>query len=146
MKVILLSDVKNQGKKDDVIEVSDGYAHNFLIKKGLAIKYTEGSKNKLEQELADKNQKEVDLIKNCEKIKTELEKKELIFKVKVGKEGKLFGSVSTKQISDELNKIGFKIDKKLIEVKTPIDSLGSYIININLHKKVIAQVKINVVD
>lgn len=144
MKVILLADVKKQGKKDEIIEVSDGYAQNFLIKKGLAIRYTEGTKNYLANELALRSQKEADQIASCNMVKEKLKDQELIFMVKVGKEGKLFGSISTKQIYEELNKLGFAIDKKMIFIEQPIDGLGSHIIKINLHKKVVAEIKVTV--
>lgn len=144
MKVILLKDVKKQGKKDDVITVSDGYAQNYLIKNGLAIKYTTGSKCRLEQELDTRNKNEEALIAKCEEEKQKLEKISLKFNVKTGKEGKLFGTISSKQIADELNKKGFSIDKKTIEINNPIDSLGIHNVNINLHKKVVAKLKVEV--
>ncbi len=144
MKVILLKDVKKQGKKDDVIEVSDGYAQNFLINKGLAIKYTEGSKKHLEKTLKAKEDEEQELIKKCNLIKGKIEKIELIFKVKVGKEGKMFGSISSKQICEELAKKGIDIDKKTINITNQIDTLGIHNVDINLHKKVIAKVKVTV--
>ena len=146
MKVILLKDVKKQGKKDDILEVSDGYAQNFLIKNGLAIKYTDGSKNQLDKELADRDQKEQELIVECEKIKKQIEAKEIVIKVKTGKEGKVFGSVSSKQISEELAKSNIKIDKKLISIDNSINSLGSHIVDINLHKKVQAKLRILLQD
>ena len=114
MKVILLKDVKKQGKKDQIIEVSDGYAQNFLIKNGLAVKYTAGSKNILDKEIKLRNDNENALIEQCKKIQEKLEKTELIFKVKTGKEGKVFGSISSKQIAEELAKKGISIDKKTI--------------------------------
>ena len=144
MKVILLKDVKKQGKKDDVITVSDGYAQNYLIKNGLAIKLTTGSKSKLEKELDERNKTEEALINKCEEIKEKLTKKSLIFKVKTGKSGKIFGTISSKQIAEELVKEGFNIDKKIIEIKVPIDSLGVHIVRLNLHKKVIADLHIEV--
>ena len=142
MKVILLKDVKKQGKKDQIIEVSDGYAQNFLIKNGLAVKYTTGSKNILDNELKERKQNEDALIKECEDKKLKIEKLELTFKVKTGKEGKVFGSISSKQIAEELAKKGIDIDKKTIRVDTPIDTLGVHLVNINLHKKVSATVKV----
>lgn len=142
MKVILLKDVKKQGKKDQIIEVSDGYAQNFLIKNGLAVKYTTGSKNILDNELKERKQNEDALIKECEEKKLKIEKLELTFKVKTGKEGKVFGSISSKQIAEELAKNGISIDKKTIKVDTPIDTLGVHLININLHRKVNATIKV----
>lgn len=144
MKVILLQDVKKQGKKDQIIEVSDGYAQNFLIKNGLAVKYTSGSKNVLDKELKIRKDNEEALIKECEQIKEKLEKLELTFKVKTGKEGKVFGSISSKQIAEELSKKNINIDKKAISIDHPIDTLGVHIIDINLHKRVKGNLKINV--
>ncbi len=144
MKVILLKDVKKQGKKDEIIEVSDGYAENFLIKNGLAVKYTTGSKNILDNELNKRKSEEEALIEKCQKLKELIEKLEITFKVKVGNNGKVFGSISSKQIVEELSKKNINIDKKIIKIDCPIDSLGTHIVLINLHKKVVAQLKINV--
>jgi len=142
MKVILLKDVKKQGKKDQIIEVSDGYAQNFLIKNGLAVKYTNTSKNILDDELRERDLNEQALIKECEEIKEKIEKQELTFKVKTGSSGKIFGSISSKQIAEELNKKGINIDKKTIKIDSSIDTLGTHLVDINLHKKVKAEVKI----
>ena len=142
MKVILLKDVKKQGKKDEIITVSDGYAQNYLIKNGLAVKYTSGSKNILDKELEIKDQKEQELINNCENIKNKLSRLEFNFKVKVGKNGKVFGTISSKQIAEELTKHNINIDKKSIVINEPISTLGVHLIDINLHKKVRGQIKI----
>lgn len=120
MKVIFLQDVKGQGKKGEIKEVSDGYAINFLIKKGYAIKQTEGSLNKLKEE--NEKNRELDLKKREEAklMKEKLEKITLNFRVKSSKDSRMFGSISTKQIKEELQKQGFSIDKKQIESKTII--------------------------
>ena len=136
MKVILLKDVKKQGKKDAVIEVSDGYANNFLIKNGLAIRYTQGSKNKLNYEIGERQKEEDKLVSELESIKKVLENKELKFNVKTGKDGRMFGTISSKQISDEIKKLGYNIDKKTIVMDHSIDSLGVHKVVANVHKRV----------
>ena len=144
MKVILLKDVKKQGKKDDILEVSDGYAMNFLIKKGLAVPYTKTSSKILKDELDTREKEENAEILRCKKIKEKLEKENVEFVFKSGKDGKLFGAVSSKQISDELKKKGYDIDKKNIVLKEKINNLGVYNVEINLHKKVKAKVKVHI--
>lgn len=142
MKVILLKDVKKQGKKDDIIDVSDGYANNFLIKNNLAVPVSKTSTNILNKELDQRQQQEDELVLNCNLIKKELENKELIFKVKTGALDKVFGNISTKQISEKLNQMGFKIDKKQINITKQIDCLGTHNVKIKLHKKVEFNIKV----
>ncbi len=144
MKVILLQDVKKQGKKDDVIDVSDGYATNFLIKNKLAVPYTKTSKNILETELDKRAADEEAFIAECKKMKEKLEKDNFSFTFKSGTDGKLFGTVSTKQLSEELKKKGYDIDKKQIDMPIKIDTLGVYNIKLNLHKKVSATIKVHI--
>jgi len=142
MKVILLQDVKKQGKKDQIIDVSDGYANNFLIKNGLAVKATETSKKKLKQELDIRKQEEDANIEECKKIAEQLSKMEIVIKVKTGEQDKVFGTISSKQICEELKKKDINIDKKKIKLDHPIDTLGQHLVKIELHKKVEGEVKI----
>lgn len=144
MKVILLKDVKKQGKKDDVINVSDGYAQNFLIKQQLAIPYNETNKKRLEKELKARADDECMQIKNCEEIKKKLEQICVTFNARTGKDGKMFGTISNKQIADELKNKGFEIDKKMIESDHTIEALGVHEVRVNLHKKVSATLQIHV--
>ncbi len=142
MKVIFLKDLRGQGKKDEIKEVKDGYAENFLIAKGYAVKLTEQSLSKFNRDKA--KEKELDN-KNREsalKVKEKLEKVELSFKVKTGEADKVFGSVSPKQIKDELEKKGYKIDKKDVLLDHSISSLGYHDIKIELYKEVVATIKI----
>lgn len=147
MKVIFIKDLKGQGKKKDIKEVSDGYAMNYLIKNGYAVKYTKTSNEILNNEI--KNEKELFELntKNANIIKEKLEKEEVTFIVKSGTNNKIFGSISTKQIIDELNKLGYSnIDKRKIFIDNPITSLGIHIIKIELFKDVIANIKIKVIS
>lgn len=145
MKVIFIKDLKKQGKVNEVKEVSDGYAVNFLIKNGYAVKYTKTSGNILKKDLEDKKKEEDINIKNANKIKDELKNIVLEFRVKANN-GKVFGSISNKQICDELMKKGYKIDKKSISNKESISSLGMHVIKINLHKKVSCDLKIQLIE
>ena len=142
MKVILLQDVKKQGKKDQIINVSDGYAKNYLIKNGLAVQATETSTKRLEKELDIRKKEEEANIEECKKIAEQLKKTEIAIKVKTGEQDKVFGTVSSKQICEELKKKGFDIDKKKINITYPIDTLGTHTVKINLHKKVEGEIKV----
>lgn len=146
MKVIFIKDLKGKGKINDIKEVSDGYAMNFLIKNGYAVAYTKTSVDKLNQQIANNNEKERIAIENSNKIKQKLEKEKLVFPVKTGVNQKVFGTISSKQIIESLNSLGYKLDKKMIEIDNNISSLGTHVVKVNLHKKVEAKLTINLVE
>ncbi len=142
MKVILLQDVKGQGKKDSVIDVSDGYANNFLIKNKLAVPFSKRSGEILNTSITDRQNKEDLLVEELNLIKKKLENKEIKFKVSAGKDDKVFGSVSTKQISEKLKEMGIKVDKKCIHLNEALSTLGTHNVKLELHKRVKFDVKI----
>lgn len=144
MKVILLKDVPKQGKKDQIIDVSDGYAHNFLLKNNLAIIANDVNLAKLRKDLDQRKQTEKEFIAEMKILKEKLDKEKLTFKAKVGDKDRMFGSVSHKQIFELLKEKGYNIKKEQIEIQNPINSLGFHIIKINLHKEVIGEVKLSV--
>ena len=142
MRVILLKDVKKQGKKDDVIDVKDGYG-TYLINNKLAVLETKGSSKILKKQQEEAALEESLLLKDCEDIKGKLEKMTLNFKVNTGKNGQVFGQISTKQIAEELKKKGFDIDKRKIKLDVPINTLGVTNVKVILHKNVEATLKIH---
>mgnify|MGYP004557020133 CR=1 FL=1 len=145
MKVILLSDVKGKGKKDAVINVSDGYANNYLIKNNLAVPFTKRSGEILQNELDNREKEEAALVDSLNDIKKKLENKTITFKVKTGAQDRVFGTISNKQISDKLKEMGYKIDKKCIKTDVAISSLGVTRVTIELHKKVVFNINVELV-
>ena len=141
MRVILLEDVKKQGKKNEIITVKDGYGM-FLINNKLAVKETKGSSLVLQKQNEEALLKENLVIKDCESINEKLEKKTISFTVNTGKDGQVFGQVSTKQIASSLKEKGFDIDKRKIKLDVPINTLGVTNVTIILHKKVEATLKV----
>ena len=144
MKVILLKDVKAQGKKGDVINVSDGYANNFLLKNGLAVPANQANvntNNKQKEAEAKRIAEETAAAKaDAEKMKT----MELVFNIEVGVNGKAFGSISGKEIAEELSKKGIAIDKKQVVLNSAIKMIGVYDVEVKLYKGVSGKVKVNV--
>jgi len=145
MKVIFIKDLKKQGKVNEVKEVSDGYATNFLIKNGYAVKYTKTSSDILNKDIKKKEEMEEQAILNAKKTRDELEKITLEFSVSANN-GKVFGSISSKQIAEELKKKGFNVDKKIIDTDGSVSTLGVHIVFVNLHKKVKAELKVRLVQ
>lgn len=144
MKVIFIKDLKKQGKVDEIKEVSDGYAVNFLIKNGYAVKYTKASNERLNDDIKARKDKEAKDIEEANKIKDKLAKENIKFNVKTGESGKVFGNISTKQISEKLSELGYNIDKKKIILDTPLNTLGVHNIKIILHKQVEAELKVTI--
>ncbi len=147
MKVIFLSDVKNKGKKGEVKEVANGYAQNYLIKNGLAEEATPGNLNKLKEqqdaEAAAAEQKLVD----AKLLKDEVEQKEVEIKTKSGEDGRLFGSISSKQVVEAYEKQhGIKLDKRKIDMSQPLKSLGYHKMEVKLHQEVTATIKVHVIE
>lgn len=144
MKVILVKDVKSQGKKGDVITVSDGYANNFLLKNGLAVPASSGNININNRQKAEEARR---IAEETERAKADAEKLKtvgLTFAIEVGENGKAFGSISAKEIAEELAKMGYSVEKKNINLDKPIKMVGSYVVDVKLYRGVIAQIKINV--
>ena len=142
MKVIFLKDLKKQGKKNEIKEVSDGYAINYLIKNGYAVKYTKSSGDILDAQIANDKLNEENNIKKAQEVKARIEKETLIFDVQTGKDGRVFGSISSKQICDKLGEIGYSVDKKNVKTKESLSSLGTFYVDIELYKKVVAKVRV----
>lgn len=142
MKVIFIKDLKKQGKNGEIKEVSDGYATNYLIKNGYAVKYTKSSSNRLKEDIAEEKEKEKLAKETALKTKTKLEKENIVFEVSAGKNGKTFGNISTKQIEEKLKSLGYSIDKKKIQMDTPLNLLGVHYVKVCLFKGVEASLKI----
>ena len=147
MEVILLADVKNVGKKNQTVNVSDGYANNFLFKKKLAVPVSKRSVEILEEQkenarLLDQKNKEEAL-----KLVETLKGITLVFEAKVGKDSKIFGSISLKQVEEELKvKHNITIDKRKFLDKGPLDMLGYYRLKIELYKGVIGEINVQIVE
>ncbi|MFR0823525.1 MAG: 50S ribosomal protein L9 [Clostridia bacterium] len=146
MKVILLENIKGVGKKDEVINASDGYARNFLFPKNLALEATKDNMLKL-QAKQQANQRKKDIEKE-EAIKVASKMKELLLKIEVksGENGKIFGGVTAKEIAENLQKqYQIAIDKKKINLKETIKNLGTYTVEIRLYEGVVGKLKIQVI-
>lgn len=146
MKVILLTDVKGMGKRGDVVNASDGHARNFLIPRKLAVPADKQNMNELNAKKSSEAHKKDLEKKEAERIKEKLEKEVLKLKVKAGENGKTFGSITSKEIADGIEK-EFKesVDKKKIVTKDQIKQIGVYTVDLKLFEGVICKLKIDVI-
>ena len=146
MKVILLEDVKALGKKGQIVNVSDGYARNMLLPKKLGVEATSKNLNDLKLQKAHEDKVAQENLEAAKAFAQELADKEVTVSIKVGKEGRTFGSVSTKEIAEARAQLGYEIDKKKMQLENPIRELGTTMVGIKLHPKVVGQLKVKVVE
>jgi len=147
MKVILLKDVKGTGKKGDVINASDGHARNFLIPRGLAKPATDGNVAQLSHQTESANKRKAEELGEAQALAKKIEDITIVFKTKAGDGGKLFGSITTKEIAQKLQSDhGIKIDKKKLLLENPIKTLGSAKVKVKVYPKVQASLKVDVVS
>ena len=144
MKVILLKDVKSQGKKGDVINVSDGYANNFLLKNNLAVPANASNVNTNNRQKAEEARIIAEETARAKELAKKLSDTGIDFEIEMGERGKAFGSISSKEISEELAKLGFVVEKKNINLDKPIKTEGTFIVDVKLYKGVSCKIRINV--
>ena len=144
MKVILKENIKGVGKKDEIINAADGYARNYLLAKGLAVEANNGSLSELKAKKQSQQYKKDVEKEEAEKVAEKMLKIKLTYKVKSGANGKIFGGVSTKEIAEQLETKGIKVDKKKIELKESIKTLGITDVYIKLYEGVVGKVKVEV--
>ncbi|HIX28190.1 MAG TPA: 50S ribosomal protein L9 [Candidatus Blautia stercoravium] len=143
MKVILIEDVKSLGKKGQMVNVSDGYARNMLFPKKLGVEATPKNINDLKLQKAHEDKVAKENLEAAKKFKTELETKQVTVSIKVGENGRTFGSVSTKEISEAAKEqLGYDIDKKKMQLANPIRELGTTLVPVKLHPQVTAELKV----
>ena len=143
MKVILLQDVNKLGKKDQIVDVNDGYARNFILKKNLGIKATPKNMNDLKLRQKNSEKKAAENLAAAKEFAAELGTKSVEVAIKSGQDGRVFGSVSTKEIAAAAKEqLGYDLDKKKMQLREPIKNLGTYMLPIRLHPKVTAELKV----
>lgn len=143
MKVILVEDVKSLGKKGDIVNVSDGYARNMLFPKKLGLEATSKNINDLKLQRAHEDKVAKEQFDAAQAFKAELETKEVTVSIKVGENGRTFGSISSKELAEAVKEqLGYDIDKKKMQLSSPIKELGTTKVPIRLHPKVTAELKV----
>lgn len=146
MKVILQEEVKKLGKKGDVIEVSEGYARNFLLPKKLAVEATATNVNSITQQKASEARKQQRAIDEAKLMAAQLSKLEVTIAVKTGEGGKLFGAVTVKDVADALNaQHKIELDKRKIELKDAIKATGTYPVTIKVHPEITSRIQVHII-
>nr|WP_092074575.1 50S ribosomal protein L9 [Dendrosporobacter quercicolus]NSL49031.1 50S ribosomal protein L9 [Dendrosporobacter quercicolus DSM 1736]SDN02178.1 large subunit ribosomal protein L9 [Dendrosporobacter quercicolus] len=146
MKVIILEEVKKLGKKGDVIEVSEGYARNFLLPRKLAVEATAVNVNSINQQKASEARKRQQAIDEAKLMAAQLSKLTVTISVKTGEGGKLFGSVTGKDIADALaEQHNIELDKRKIEIKDAIKGLGTYPVIIKVHPEITSRIEVHII-
>ncbi len=147
MKVILLEDVKSLGKKGQIVNVSDGYARNFVLPKKLGLEATSKNLNDLKLQKANEEKVAQQILDEAKELAKKVEAGKVEVKIKVGEGGRTFGSVSTKEIAIAVKEqMGYDIDKKKIQLKDAIKTLGTHVVPVKLHQKVTAELKVIVTE
>ncbi len=147
MKVILLEDVKSLGKKGQIVNVSDGYARNFVLPKKLGLEATSKNLNDLKLQKANEEKVAQQILDEAKELAKKVEAGKVEVKIKVGEGGRTFGSVSTKEIAVAVKEqMGYDIDKKKIQLKDAIKTLGTHVVSVKLHQKVTAELKVIVTE
>ena len=137
MKVILLQDVKSQGKKGDIINVSDGYARNFLLPKGLGVEASKKNLNDVKLKKANEEKVAAEELESAKETAEDMKDKTVVVRIKAGADGKTFGSVSSKEMAEAMKaQHNIELDKKRIVLKDPVKALGTYEIPVKLHAEV----------
>lgn len=147
MKVILLQDVKSLGKKGEIVNVSDGYARNFVLPRKLGVEANTSNLNDLKLQKANADKVAQEQLEAARELAALLETKEVVLKMKSGEGGRAFGSVSSKEIAAAaMTQCGLELDKKKIQLPEAIKALGVYEVNVKLHTKVTGRLKVKVVE
>ena len=147
MKIILTQDVKSLGKKGEIVEVNKGYARNFVLPKKLGVEATPKNLNDLKLKNQNDEKVAAENLAAAQKLADELKDKKVTVQMKVGEGGRTFGSVSSKEVAEEIKKqLGIEVDKKKIVMKEAVKALGGYNIGIKLHPQVTAEVLLDVVE
>lgn len=147
MEVILLQDVKTLGKKGDKVKVNDGYARNFILPKKLGVEASAKNINDMKLQKANEERIAKEILEQAQAFAKELEEKEIVLTIKLGKDGRTFGSISTKEISIAAKEqLGYDIDKKKLQLAEPIKNMGTFHVPVKIHQKVTGELKVRVTE